>query len=280
MNKITAPAYAKINLSLEITGKREDGYHDIASVFQVVSLRDVITLSLGKDGIKISSDDKSLPTDEKNTCYRAAALFLRELGLSSAGVSIYIEKHIPSMAGLGGGSSDAASVLKCLNWLYGCPLSDDGLRRLGSAVGADVPFFIGGGTALCRGTGELITSLKPLKRHWVALIKPECGVSTPEAYKRFDSLEKPPSSHTPNLVEAINQGLEIASLLHNDLEDASWLREISEIKERLFKYGANGALMSGSGSCVFGLFDCYKACLSACSKLRGSYPFVRICHTI
>ncbi len=188
-------AYAKINLTLDVTGVLKNGYHSIASIMQTISLYDEISVEKNNFGdIWVYSDGgefaKGMPLDETNTCEKAAVEFLRYIRATD-GVDIHVKKNIPSQAGLGGGSSDAATVLRLLNRLFETKLSYDELRKLAAKVGADVPFLVTGGCALCEGMGEILTPIENGLTGYVLLKKPEFGISTPEAYRLFDEKKLP-----------------------------------------------------------------------------------------
>ncbi len=268
-------AYAKINLTLDITGKLENGYHSIASVMQTISLYDEISVEKNKFGdIWVYSDGgefaEEMPLDEDNTCEKAAVEFLRYIK-ATEGVDIHIKKNIPSQAGLGGGSSDAATVLRLLNRLYEANLPYDKLRKLAAKIGADVPFLVTGGCALCEGIGEAITPVENGLSGYVLLVKPDFGISTPEAYRLFDEKKLPYG----NSSEAVMNSGCFLGLLSNDLEKAVANPEIEEIKRKFIYLGASDSLMTGSGSCVYGLFEDKKAAETAAKSLED-YPFVGV----
>lgn len=275
---ISRPAYAKINLTLDIVGRREDGYHMLETVMQTVSLCDMVSVEKA-DTIEIDCSAEGVPTDEHNTCHKAARLFFEQTGIDD-GVKIIIEKHIPSEAGLGGGSSDAAATLCLLNELYGAELTYIELERVAAKVGADVAFCIQGGTALCRGIGEEMTRLESVPKRYVLLVKPDFGVSTPEAYKLFDKKGIQSSAGTKAFVNALNKGDVPYLHISNDLETALKNDEIAMIRSELIDLGAEAAQMTGSGSCVFGLFVNKNDAENAQSVMAGKYPFCELCETI
>lgn len=279
---INEKAYAKINLSLDIIEKLPSGMHGLESVMQTVSLFDEVFVTRESDssGIKIKCSDSSVPTDEKNTCYKAANEFFKHIGAEDFGITIAIDKHIPSMAGLGGGSADAAAVLRALNKLYGAGLDNDELRAVAARVGADVPFLIEGGCALCSGFGEAVSPIERKSSFYILLIKPDFGISTPMAYKQFDEKSIVSLRSSKALASALEAGDDIYELISNDLERAVMSNEIQAIKLILLSNGAKAAMMTGSGSCVFGLFDSLKDVLAAFYKLRNSYSFVNPCQTV
>lgn len=250
---ITVAAPAKINLTLSVEGVREDGYHLLSSVFQSVTLCDTVTLREAPS-LSLSLSDPSLPSDGRNTAYRAAEVFLRSLG-RRGGASIRVEKRIPQRAGLGGGSADAAAVLVGLNALYGTRYSPERLREMGLQVGADVPFCLTGGTALVRGIGERITPLPPLPRCAIVIATPRFGVSTKEAYDAVDRARPAPLSQE-GMCRALAEGdlRGVGERLFNAFERALDLPPIGELKRRMSAFFPLGCGMSGSGSAVFALF--------------------------
>lgn len=281
INSVCTKAHAKINLTLDVVGKQDNGYHLIESVMQSIELCDEIKLSVtNTDAISLSCSDPKIPCDERNTVYRACVKFFSFTGVSNPGIDIYIEKQIPSEAGLGGGSSDAAAIIRLLDEIFETKLSLDEMIKIGVSVGADVPFCIVSGTALCEGLGEIVTPLPKLKTHHVLLVKPDFGVSTPLAYNAFDDNRVLSSNATKAMVTAITDGDDITKLISNDLEKAINYDDINTIKTRLMDLGADGALMTGSGSCVYGLFSDKGVALSALNCIKNDYPFVCLSKTI
>ncbi len=271
---ITVSANAKLNLCLDITGIREDGYHSIETVMHSVDLRDSVNVRLNDTGkIVLTCDKPYIPTDEKNIAYKAAALFLSETGKKS-GVRIDIKKRIPVGGGLGGSSTDGAAVLEALNYLSGKPYSESGLISLASRLGADVPFCIKKGAALCSGIGDEITSLPVLSGVFAVIIKPDFSLNTKEMYSLFDSVGKRPSPGMENMVSAVrgNDFSAVCKNLYNafDLAAKKLRPEISRLPGILCESGAAAACMSGSGSCVFGLFDSMKKAHIARDHIRES----------
>lgn len=249
-------AYAKINLTLDITGNREDGYHNLDTIMQQISLCDNISIGFNESGkIKLSTNTTYIPVNRKNTVYKAVQLFYECTGIRD-GIDIYIEKLIPSRAGLGGGSADAAAVLKALNSHYGAFVSEKKLISIAVQVGADVPFCIKGGTCRCRGIGELVTPVSPMPDCFLVICKPPMGMRTPDAYKRVDSHEPPVKMFTEAMISALESGSiqNTAKSLNNRFDDVLNLGQVKQIKRTMLKYGALGALMSGSGTAVYGIF--------------------------
>ena len=251
--KILSPA--KINLFLQVTGKRPDGYHELFSLMCCVSLFDTIYLHFGGKKIEIESSHPHIPLDETNLAHQAAALFLKYLGVYS-GVKITIEKSIPVAAGLGGGSSNAASVLTGLNRHYEYPFSRERLMSMGFSLGADVPFLLFQKPALATGIGEKLEGYPdPLPYH-VVLVHPEFRVSTAEVFQNLNlRLTKCKKKFTKPSLKKTGYNISLHSC--NDLEAVTAARYpvIKSVKEQLLKQGASGALMSGSGPTVFGLFS-------------------------
>ena len=257
MIKKSAPA--KINLTLDVTGLRDDGYHLVRMVMQSVSLCDELVMEkLSEDRIMLTCSRSDLETDESNLVCKAAALFKESCHIKE-GVKIHLVKHIPLAAGLAGGSSDAAATLKGLNDLFEAGLSEKQLMGLGEKIGADVPYCIMGHTALAEGIGEKLSPLKEIPDCRILLAKPVTGVSTGGVYKALDALSGYEHPDTEGMLEAIEKGdlKGICERLCNVLElvTAEKLPLIKELKERMLEEGAIGALMSGSGPTVFGVFD-------------------------
>lgn len=262
-------AYAKVNLTLAVGEKRLDGYHEVVSVMQRVSLHDTLTAEQTREGITLTCSDPALPSGEENLAHRAASLFFRETGIAG-GAALTLQKRIPSQAGLGGGSSDAASALLALRKLYAPALSDTELETMAAALGSDVPFFIRGGTQLATGRGEVLSPLPPLTDGWFVIVKPTESFSTPAMYRRLDEL---PPACTPPL-PPLQGGLPaLAAGLFNRFEAAIPAGSaVWDIKARLAAYGALASLLSGSGSAVFGLFDTETAARAAVEALRPAWP--------
>ena len=277
MEKIKKKAHAKINLTLKITGRREDGYHELDMIFLELELSDDIEIKKTPEGIRLTCSDVSLPTDEGNLAYRAARLMMQEYGIGN-GVDITIEKRIPAQAGLGGGSSNAACVLKCMNELFELNRSDEELEKLAVRLGADVPFFIKGGLARAKGIGEELEDLGVFPKWPILIVKPDISVSTPWAYRAFDEMKKTDAHVDPEAaLMALRSGSigKLAEVLGNDLE-APVIREfpvIGEIKKKMTDHGAAAAMMTGSGSAVFGLFDSMEKA-AACAAAMEEVSFI------
>lgn len=245
-------ACAKLNLYLDITGRRGDGYHLLETVMQSISLSDEVTVVVSAgNGITLSVSREDIPTDSRNTAYRAAELFLEKAGASGS-VCIDIEKRIPSGAGMGGGSADAAAVLKALNTAFGEPLPETELLGIAAQIGADVPFCLAGGTKLCRGIGEEMSDITAAQGAFL-VVKPEFGCPTGEAYRKYD--ENPHEVHGG--LQRFTAGLpgNYAQEMYNVFQRLYSDKRIEDICARLTALGANGAMLTGSGSAVFGVFD-------------------------
>ena len=256
--KKTVKAYGKINLSLEITGLLPNGYHSLKTVMQSVSLYNRITVETNTSGIiTLSSDDKSLPTDRKNTAFRAAELFLEAAKPNGIGLDIYIEKNVPYQAGMGSASADAAGVLAAANKLCGSILPQNELLGIAAKVGADVPFCLIGGTALAEGIGEKLTALPSLPDCGLLIYHPNKGISTPEAYRRFDAMTDPVQPDCSECVKAIESGSlkAVSDSCGNVFELCCDIGDVFEMKSELLRAGALTACMTGSGTAVFGIFE-------------------------
>jgi len=281
MPEMTVKSAAKINLALDVTGKRPDGYHNIESVFQTVGLYDEITIKLTDSGIKISCDmpfrfslSDPIPCDERNIAYKTAKKFFEENNMN-IGCDIHIKKGIPSQAGMGGGSSDAAAVIYCLERLTGGKFPNP------EKIGADVPFFLTGGTAYVEGIGEKITPLNDYSGKILVIAKSDENVSTAKAYQLIDKLENPMHPDTKSLVNAIKNAPETAYKYFGNLfEDALNLYSVTVIKLRMKKQGALNSLMTGSGSAVFGLFDNMEKAEKCVEILKASGYFAAVCETV
>ena len=257
---ITLDANAKINLTLDILGLREDGYHEVAMVMQEVSLHDTLSLKKTEAGIQLSitieGQKGTLPADETNLCWKAAALMQQEYGLTG-GVSMELVKRIPMAAGLAGGSADAAAVLKGMNQLYELEISEERLCELGARLGSDIPFCLLGGTMLAEGRGEKLTRLPDFPETFVVLAKPEVGVSTAWAYKTYDAGYDGHHPDNEAMLAAIGAGSldRAAGLLCNVLEGVTVRKHaiIDSYKQTMLQQGALASMMSGSGPTVFGL---------------------------
>jgi 4-diphosphocytidyl-2-C-methyl-D-erythritol kinase len=258
---------AKINLFLKVLRKRQDGYHDIFSLMCPVSLYDSMSFDFNGHGISVSCGHPDVPEDNTNLAFRAASLFFEKMGDRPPRLSIKIDKKIPVAAGLGGGSSNAATVLKTLNKYYENAFSQEQLQKMGLAIGADVPFFILAKPAIARGVGERLNVYDGLTDCNVILICPDIKISTAQVYKNLN-LGLTNCKKKPKYPIFKNRNFDFGSNLHNDLEAVatSWHPEILEIKNVLIRHGADNVLMSGSGPTVFGLYKSVSQALEAMKK--------------
>ncbi len=270
--EIEAPA--KVNLTLKVLGKRTDGYHELESVMQQISLRDKIRLEIGGQGIRVASNSQLIPDNEENLAYQAAQLLYTKFSIK-AGLQIFIEKNIPVGAGLAGGSTDAAAVMIGINELFNLGLKREELLELGLAIGSDVPFCLLGGTAMARGRGEILTALGKGPRLDMLLVKPDYQLSTAAVYRDF-RLEK--VIHSPNntaFIEAWHKYdmIGIVGQMINDLETVSlnMCPEIEIIKTKLDALGATNTLMSGSGPSVIGVFASQAESQQAWELIKDQY---------
>lgn len=275
-------AYAKLNLSLDILRRREDGYHDLQMVMQSISLADTLTITPGAG--RMDTNLSYLPADGRNLAQAAAAAFRAATGLDIQ-VDIAIQKRIPVCAGLAGGSSDAAAVLRALNEHTGAGLSPERLAKIGEAVGSDVPYCVLGGTALAEGRGEVLTPLSPLPPCHVAVCKPSFPISTPQLFARVDTKKITRRPDTQGLIAALGRGdlPDVARRMYNVFEDVLEPRrraQIDAIKAQLIDCGALGASMTGSGPTVFGLFLDESAAHRAVKALQEQYREVFLAQTV
>ena len=281
MTTLYEGAFAKLNLTLDVLGKREDGYHDLQSVMQTISVRDDIEIDIGTGKPwRLLCDKEGIPCDETNLAWKAAKVYCDAMKKDPDGIEIRITKRIPSEAGMGGGSADAAAVLRALNRHYGEPLSIGALAELGAQVGSDVPFCVVCGTAMVEGRGEKLRRLPDMPDCIFVICKPEFSVSTPELYKKLDEtvIGKRPD----------NRAMESA-LLAGDLEKVCQNvfnvfdpvvtadhAELNYIKSLLHQYGAATYQMTGSGSAVFAIVSEFEIAAVLCNMLRENYPQVFI----
>lgn len=281
MTTLYEGAFAKINLTLDVLGKREDGYHDLQSVMQAISIRDDVEIDVDTNTPwSLECSMEGIPEDHTNLAWKAAEVFYAVTGLSTTGLAIRIKKRIPTQAGLGGGSADAAAVLRALNQHYGNPLSILALAEIGAQVGSDVPFCVLCGTAMVEGRGERLRKLPDLPDCFFVVCKPDFSSSTPELYQKLDEST---IAHRPN-----NQAMESA-LLAGDLQkvaDNIWNvfdpvvtkdhLELNYIKSIFNSYGAIAYQMTGSGSAVFAIVTEFEHAAVICNMLKDNYPQVYI----
>lgn len=261
MRQVTEPAWAKLNLTLDVLGKRGDGYHDLRMVMQSVSLCDQVTLTLGDgEGITLTTNWRFLPADRRNIAVGAAEAFARATGRTWNGLSIHLDKRIPVCAGTAGGSSDGAAVLRGLNRLCGTGLRQEELAKIGEQVGSDVPYCVLGGTMLAEGRGERLTALPPLPDCPIVMCKPGFAISTPELYQRLDAVRIRCRPDTAGVLRALEEKdlPAVARQMYNVFEDVfpePRAAVIREIRALLIEQGALGACLSGTGPTVFGIFE-------------------------
>lgn len=256
--KITVNAPAKINLYLDILGRREDGYHDVEMVMQTVSLCDTVTVTRTKhENINLTCSVPIPGPVERNTAYLAAQAFFERANIFNPGIDIHIKKRIPICAGLAGGSADAAAVLNALNQLFDTNISKEELAKLGKKIGADVSFCVHGGTMLATGTGTTLEALPAMPMCHFVIVKPSIAISTKAAYEASDASASSKNTSSRDIISAItaNDLHGVAKSLYNRFEEVLVLDEIEKIKFLLTQHGALNASMSGSGSAVFGIFE-------------------------
>ena len=268
MDKITVIAPAKINLSLDVVGLDDRGYHLLDMIMQTVSVFEYVTLTK-QDKISMASNAKFIPTDSKNTAVKAAMKFFEYTGIQG-GVHIHIKKNVPIKAGMAGGSADAAGVIVGLNHMYGTKLTVEQMCEIGLMCGSDIPFMIHGGTKRIQGTGDIILPCPQMPEYPLVICMPTNGVSTPQAYANYDANGIKTLVETDKLVSAIKSKniADISKYMANDLESAAGSEETQPIKEELIRLGAVGSMMTGSGAAVFGVFDSEEKAKSAAEALK------------
>ena len=267
-------AFAKINLGLDVLGKREDGYHEVRMIMQTIRMYDQLDMRKSVEpGIHLTTNKKYILVDENNLVWRAAKLMMDTCGIIE-GVSIHLHKVIPVAAGMAGGSSDAAATLVGMNRLFHCGLSKEKLMELGVQIGADVPYCVLRGTALAEGIGEKLTVLPPMPDCWILIGKPGISVSTKYVYTTLDLNTDTVHPDIDGMKKALEDGnlYGITERMGNVLQDVTIpvYPEVERIKEQMKTLGAVNAMMSGSGPTVFGIFDNEEKAQKACQKLRES----------
>jgi len=278
-------AYAKLNLTLDVLDKREDGYHDIKSIMQAVSIRDDIEIDIGTSAPwQLTCDQEGIPCDSRNLAWKAAELFFKTKGIDPDGVAIRITKRIPMEAGLAGGSADAAAVLRALNKHYDSPFSILALAELGAQIGSDVPFCVICGTAMAEGRGERLRRLPDMPDCFFVVCKPDFSSSTPELYKKIDESvigRRPDHQAMESALLAGDLG-KIAQNLCNVFDPIVTAdhMELNYIKSIFNSYGSVGQQMTGSGSAVFAIVESFEYAAVICSMLKDNYPQVYICKPI
>ena len=281
METLYEGAYAKLNLTLDVLGKREDGYHDLQSVMQTISIRDDVEIDVGTGKPwKLLCSVEGIPTDESNLAWKAAKIYCDTLKKDPNGLEIRILKRIPSEAGMGGGSADAAAVLRALNRYYGEPLSILALAELGAQVGSDVPFCVLCGTAMVEGRGEKLRKLPDIPDCIFVVVKPEFSVSTPELYRKIDqvAIAKRPDNKTMESALLAGDLLKVSQNLCNVFDPVVTEEhlELNYIKSIFHLYGAVGYQMTGSGSAVFAVVSEFEVAAVLCNMLKSNYPNVYI----
>lgn len=281
MTTLYEGAFAKVNLTLDVLGKRTDGYHDLKSIMQTISIRDDIEIDIGTAMpwvLKCTKDD--IPTDCRNLAWKAAEVFFDTAKIEPNGIEIRITKRIPSGAGLGGGSADAAAVLRALNRHYGAPFSILALAELGASVGSDVPFCTLCGTAMVEGRGERLRKLPDMPDCVFVVCKPEFSISTPELYRKLDETaigKRPDQQAMESALLAGDLG-KVADNLCNVFDPVVTAEhlELNYIKSIFNSYGSIGQQMTGSGSAVFAIVPDFEFAAVICNMLKDNYPQVFI----
>lgn len=285
MTEVKEKAYAKINISLDISGRRDDGYHDMVMVMQTVSITDNVRLTLNDSGsITASSNLRFIPGDDRNLAVRAAKHYLEKTGETVPGLNIDIRKNIPVGAGMGGGSSDAAAVFRAMNTLFNNKLSPDELEKLAGDVGSDTAFCVKGGTMLAEGRGEILTELPRFPECYFVVCKPDFSISTPELFKKIDASPIKAHPDTAGIIKALHEGklTDICRRMYNVFEtvDDRRMRTVSEIKNKLLDFGALGSIMTGTGSAVFGIFNNEASAEKAKAELKKDYRFCYVAEPV
>ncbi len=280
---ISLNAHAKINLSLDVLGRREDGYHTLQMIMQTIQLHDTISIHEIPAGVEIKCEAPFVPNNSSNIAYKAAEAMLNKFNINS-GVRIEVNKNIPVAAGLAGGSTDAAAVLKGINSLFDLGIEQSELMELGKTIGADVPYCIMGGTALAEGIGEKLTPLAAAGNIPLVLVKPRIGVSTAWVYKNLNLSKVIQRPDTGRLISALETGdiKTVAADMRNVLESVTTekYKVIELIKKDLLKLGALGSMMSGSGPTVFGIFENVQKAEYAFNKLKSGKHECILTHTV
>ena len=281
MTTLYEGAFAKLNLTLDVLGKREDGYHDLQSVMQTISIRDDVEIDIGTGKPwKLLCSMEGIPTDETNLAWKAAKIYCDTMKKDPNGIEIRITKRIPSGAGMGGGSADAAAVLRALNRHYGKPLSIFALAELGAQVGSDVPFCTLCGTAMVEGRGERLRKLPDMPDCIFVVVKPDFSVSTPELYQKIDNVAIPKHPDNRAMESALLAG-DLEKVVENvynvfDPVVTEDHLELNYIKSLFRQYGAAGYQMTGSGSAVFAIVSEFEIAAVLCNMLKENYPQVYI----
>jgi len=281
MTTLYEGAFAKINLTLDVLDKRDDGYHDIKSVMQTISIRDDVEIDVDTDqSWTLECNMEGIPCDERNLAWKAAEVFYAATGRTTTGLAIRINKRIPTQAGLGGGSADAAAVLRALNNHYGNPLSILALAEIGAQVGSDVPFCVICGTAMVEGRGEHLRKLPDMPDCFFVVCKPDFSASTPELYKKLDAsvIARRPDNRAMESALLAGDLQKIAENIYNVFDPIVTQDhlEMNYIKSIYNSYGGVGFQMTGSGSAVFAIVTEFEYAAVICSMLKENYPQVYI----
>lgn len=276
MDSITVTAPAKINLMLDVTGRRPDGYHTLNTIMQSISLADTVFIEQNDSGkLFFECRADSIPDGKENIAYRAAEAFLNYSNVSCGGLYISVHKHIPFQAGLGGGSADCAAVLAGLNKLLDTGYSEKELCEIGIKLGADVPFCISGGTKICKGIGEIMSPAPPLEECFIVIGKGSKGISTKKAFEAIDVLENSVQKDITDKYDGTVASIKIIG--RNIFEEVSYCSDVFAVKETLLQHGAEYSAMSGSGSAVFGLFRQKETAESTCKALKLNSFWAEVC---
>ena len=285
MTTLYEGAFAKLNLTLDVLGKREDGYHELKSVMQTISIRDDIEIDVGTGKPWcLKCDKEDIPTDERNLAWKAAKVYCEAMKKDPNGIEIRITKRIPSQAGMGGGSADAAAVLRALNRHYNNPLSIMALAELGAQVGSDVPFCVLCGTAMAEGRGEKLRKLPDMPDCIFVVVKPDFSVSTPELYQKIDSvtISKRPDHKAMESALLAGDLEKVAKNVFNVFDPVVTQDhlELNYIKSIFHNYGAISYQMTGSGSAVYAVVSEFEVAAVICGMLKNNYPDVFICKPV
>ena len=281
--KIKVNAPAKVNLAVDVMGRRPDGYHSVSLVLQAISIYDTVTITSNEsEEITITCSDGNIPCDKRNIAYKAAERFFHSTGIKNTGVNIHIEKVSPSQAGLGGGSSDGAAVIMGLNAMFNTHLKDKEMEEICSYIGADVPFFINGGTQLATGIGTDMEKLHSMPECFMVVCKPDINVSTKEAYDAIDAQSVKQFKYSDEVVKGIylRSLNSVVTSMYNDFDVFLDIKEVNDIKKFMYDHKAKGACMSGSGSAVFGVFKTEKQAECCANALKENYEKTFVCKPI
>ena len=285
MNDSSEKAYAKLNISLDVSGRRSDGYHNMKMVMQTISLCDELSISVNETGfVRARMNMIYIPGDDRNLAVRAAKNFFAAVGKEKFGATIEIKKKIPVGAGLAGGSADAAAVLRCLNRIFGDPLNAGELLKVSEEIGSDVPFCTLGGTAFAEGRGEILTVLNPFPECEFVVCKPDFAISTPEFFRYLDRDRIRIHPDTKGIIESVEKAdlKQICRRMYTVFENVNdrRLKVVSEIKGKLLDSGALGAVMTGTGSAVFGVFEKGNVPEKLCGILGKEYGFCTVAEPV